>query len=74
MTLMFAVTAAAFLVVGFVLEDGLRAPWDLFFPLAFALSAGSLAGTAAAYLPWRIPERRNRGNCLEPEPGRPPHL
>ncbi|GIJ34484.1 hypothetical protein Vse01_36320 [Micromonospora sediminimaris] len=51
--LLFLVTTAACLVVGIVVGGGLRAPWDLFFPLAFALSVGSLAGTTAAYLPWR---------------------
>ncbi len=50
------VTAAACLVGGLALGGGLRAPWDLFFPLAFALSVGSLAGTTAAYLPWRTRE------------------
>ncbi|MET7710380.1 hypothetical protein [Micromonospora sp. NPDC005413] len=58
MTIFFLVTAAACLVVGVVVEDGLRAPWDLFLPLAVALSVGSLAGTAAAYLPWRSRQQR----------------
>lgn len=57
-TFFFLVTTAACLVVGIVLEDGLRAPWDLFLPLVFALSVGSLAGTTAAYLPWRTREQR----------------
>ncbi|MEU7753746.1 hypothetical protein [Micromonospora sp. NPDC049171] len=57
-TIFFLVTAAACLVVGVVVEDGLRAPWDLFLPLAVALSVGSLAGTAAAYLPWRGRQQR----------------
>ncbi|GAA0367294.1 hypothetical protein GCM10009541_07110 [Micromonospora gifhornensis] len=52
----FLVATAACLVVGIVLGGGLPAPWDLFFPLAFALSVGSLAGTTAAYLPWRTSE------------------
>lgn len=35
-----------------------RPRWDLFLPLAFALSFGSLAGTTAAYLSRRIGEQR----------------
>jgi hypothetical protein len=56
--LILLVTTAACLVVGIVIGGGLRAPWDLFFPLAFSLSVGSLAGTTAAYLPWRTREHR----------------
>ncbi|RIV32734.1 hypothetical protein [Micromonospora radicis] len=44
------VTAAGCLVAGVLLTGPLPAPWDLFLPLAFALTAGSQAGTAAAYL------------------------
>lgn len=52
----FLVATAACLVVGIVVGGALPAPWDLFFPLALALSVGSLAGTTAAYVPWWTPE------------------
>lgn len=51
------VTAAGCLVAGVLLVRGLPAPWDVFLPLAFALAVGSAAGTAAAYLPWRVADR-----------------
>jgi hypothetical protein len=54
------VTAAGCLVAGILLGRWLPAPWDSFFALAFTLSVSSLAGTAAAYVPWRPGERRGR--------------
>ena len=53
-----AVATAGCLVAGILLGRWLPAPWDFFVPLALALTVGSLAGTAAAYVPWRPDERR----------------
>ena len=57
--LAFTVTTAACLVAGILLlGDWLPEPWDFFLPLAFALTVGSLAGTAAAYLGRQTIEQR----------------
>ncbi|MEV0156277.1 hypothetical protein AB0H57_21465 [Micromonospora sp. NPDC050686] len=52
------VTAVGCLVAGIFLDRWLASPWDFFVPLALALTIGSLAGTAVAYLPWQSDERR----------------
>ena len=50
-SLALTVTTAGCLVAGIFVDRWLPAPWDLFFPLALALTIGSLAGTAVAYVP-----------------------
>nr|MDT0662332.1 hypothetical protein [Micromonospora sp. DSM 115978] len=52
--LAFAIITAGCLVAGVVFDRWLPTPWDLFLPLALALTIGSLAGTAVTYLPHRI--------------------
>ncbi|MEV6695384.1 hypothetical protein AB0M35_28350 [Micromonospora sp. NPDC051196] len=51
------ITTAGCLVAGIILDRWLPAPWDLFIPLALALTIGTLAGTAVTYIPRHTDER-----------------